>query len=543
MAAYRERVRGDPYMHEGTGPLTAAGNKAVCPEDRRAYIARHTAGTTERRLKESMTIRQAINNTVYNKYKMNCNILKFIAIFTEIKSRQMRARHILALLLCLAACIPAAYAATTRPTGPGQAVSRSGQDGFQAYFSDSTLRIDCILAGSSDSQAIYVDELYSFAGWAGRRHNLDTLPLRGNGQVELTDEADGKTIYISSFSTLFQEWQTTLEATTTRQSFENVLLVPMPKRPATLHIRLFDTHGKVCATLRHRIDPDDILIHRLSPSAPGHRYLLKSGSAEDCIDVAIVAEGYTEDEKERFYSHAQTAVSAILSHEPFKSYRDRFNFVAVALESKDSGVSVPAQDVWKDTALESNFSTFHMDRYLTTRKVGNIADRLCGIPYEHIVILANTETYGGGGIYNFYTLTTSLHDAFEPVVVHEFGHSFAGLADEYYYDDMYSPYYHPDTEPWEQNITTLADFTSKWEDMLPEGTTVPTPAVEDASLRNALSAGEDAMGFVGVYEGAGYMSKGAYRPYPDCRMKTNGAPGFCPVCRRAIERMILFYTE
>ena len=490
-----------------------------------------------------MTIRQAINNTVYNKYKMNCNILKFIAIFTEIKSRQMRARHILALLLCLAACIPAAYAATTRPTGPGQAVSRSGQDGFQAYFSDSTLRIDCILAGSSDSQAIYMDELYSFAGWAGRRHNLDTLPLRGNGQVELTDEADGKTIYISSFSTLFQEWQTTLEATTTRQSFENVLLVPMPKRPATLHIRLFDTHGKVCATLRHRIDPDDILIHRLSPSAPGHRYLLKSGSAEDCIDVAIVAEGYTEDEKERFYSHAQTAVDAILSHEPFKSYRDRFNFIAVALESKDSGVSVPAQGIWKDTALESNFSTFHMDRYLTTRKVSSIADKLCGIPYEHIVILANTETYGGGGIYNFYTLTTSLHDAFGPVVVHEFGHSFAGLADEYYYDDMYSPYYHPDTEPWEQNITTLADFSSKWEDMLPDGTPVPTPAVEDASLRDALSAGEDAGGFVGVYEGAGYMSKGAYRPYPDCRMKTNGAPGFCPVCRRAIERMILFYTE
>ena len=201
----------------------------------------------------------------------------------------MRARHILALLLCLAACIPAAYAATTRPTGPGQAVSRSGQDGFQAYFCDSTLRIDCILAGSTGSQAIYVDELYSFAGWAGRRHNLDRLPLRGNGQVELTDEADGKTIYISSFSTLFQEWQTTQEATTTRQAFENVLLVPMPKRPATLQIRLFDTHGKVCATLRHRIDPEEILIHRLSPAAPAR--------VNDISETSVARRGMTRREE------------------------------------------------------------------------------------------------------------------------------------------------------------------------------------------------------------------------------------------------------
>ena len=145
-------------------------------------------------------------------------------------------------------------------------------------------------------------------------------------------------------------------------------------------------------------------------------------------------------------------------------------------------------------------------------------DKLCGIPYEHIVILANTDTYGGGGIYNSYTLTTAHHPAFKPVVVHEFGHSFAGLADEYYYDDQYVEFYYPDSEPWEQNITTLADFESKWKDMLDDG---------KAEL----------------LEGAGYQSKGVYRPAKDCRMHTNRAEGFCPVCQRALSRVIEFYTE
>ncbi|MBP5521285.1 MAG: peptidase M64, partial [Bacteroidales bacterium] len=126
--------------------------------------------------------------------------------------------------------------------------------------------------------------------------------------------------------------------------------------------------------------------------------------------------------------------------------------------------------------------------------------------------------YGGGGIYNSYTLTTAHHASFRPVVVHEFGHSFAGLADEYYYDDQYSNYYFPDCEPWEPNITTMNDFSSKWKDML----------------------GEKG---VSVIEGGGDMSKGVWRAGPDCRMKTTTASGFCPVCRRAIERMIKFYTE
>lgn len=381
-----------------------------------------------------------------------------------------------------------------------------------------TLRMDYIFSGTDRSSEISLDEMSCFEGWAGRTFNPGKVPVRGNGQLLMTDAGTGDTLYRQSFSTLFQEWKTTEEATRIRKSFENVFLLPMPSAKAFVKIEIYDFFGNVSASLRNEVDPQDVLIRHLSPIPAPYRYLLQNGKPEEKIDVAIVAEGYASDEMDLFYSDAQAAMEAILAHEPFGEYADRFNFVAVALESADSGVSVPGKGEWKDTALKSHFNTFYMDRYLTTLRLKNMHDKLCGIPYEHIVILANTDTYGGGGIYNSYTLTTAHHPAFRPVVVHEFGHSFAGLADEYYYDDQFVEYYYPDCEPWEQNITTLFDFESKWKDMLDEG---------KAEL----------------LEGAGYQSKGVYRGSEDCRMHTNKAEGFCPVCRRAISRIIEFYTQ
>ena len=402
-----------------------------------------------------------------------------------------------------------------------------------------TLRVDYIFSGTDRSQEISLDEMLCFDGWAGRSVNLTEAPLKGNGQISLTDLATGEILYRQSFSTLFQEWQTTEEATRLRKSFENVFLLPMPTEKAVVKVELYDFRGGVSASLSHVVDPSDVLIRQIYPQPAEHQYILKSGDSKDCIDVAVVAEGYTAQEKELFYEDARKAVEAILAHKPFGDYKDRFNFVAVALESEDSGVSVPGEGEWKKTALSSHFNTFYMDRYLTTLRLKNMHDKLCGVPYEHIVILANTDTYGGGGIFNSYTLTTAHHRAFEPVVVHEFGHSFAGLADEYYYDDQFVEYYYPDCEPWEQNITTMFDFASKWNDMLPRTIAIPTD-VPQTEIWN-----EDGNGIpllVGLYEGAGYQSKGVYRPYPDCRMKTNSPKAFCPVCQRAISRIIEFYT-
>lgn len=409
------------------------------------------------------------------------------------------------------------------------AIAAGNQDTMRV---ERTLRVDYDFSGNAKVQHIALSELCSLPGWAGRHVNMDSVPLHGNGDITLTDVATHEVIYRHSFSTLFQEWLSTEEATLSARSFENTFLLPMPKREAEVCIQLYDNKGGVQTSFTHRVDPHDILIRQLDHAPiPPHRYLLRSGSAQDKIDVAIVAEGYTAQQADLFYADAQKAVNAILSHEPFKHMADRFNFIAVAAASADSDVSVPKEGLWRNTALSSHFSTFYSDRYLTTLHQRDLHNLLARIPYEHIIILANTDTYGGGGIYNAYTLTTAHHTKFEPVVVHEFGHSFAGLADEYYYDDQYENYYSSDREPWEQNLTTLKDFGAKWQDLLPRGTQIPTPPNERKVNR------------IGVYEGGGYMSKGVYRAYQDCRMKTNECAAFCPVCQRAITRMIDFYTK
>ena len=404
---------------------------------------------------------------------------------------------------------------------------------FDEYFTDKTLRVDYLFTGNTSHQAICVDELSALPRWAGRRHHLAELPLEGNGQITMRDAASDSVIYRTSFSSLFLEWLETDEARTVDRGFENTFLLPYPRRKAVVEITLLDPHHLVRTRLTHTVNPEDILIHEKGHThITPHRYLLQSGPADRCIDVAILAEGYTEEEMDTFYQDAKVACESLFGHEPFRSMKQRFNIVAVASPSEDSGVSIPRLDQWKNTAFHSHFSTFYSDRYLTTSRLKALHDALAGIDYEHIIVLANTDEYGGGGIYNSYTLTTAHHESFRPVVVHEFGHSFGGLADEYFYEeDIMSDTYPTDVEPWEPNVTTRVNFASKWADLIPEGTPMPTPA-EDFNTYQ-----------VGLYEGAAYSFKGLYRGSYNCRMRTNDYPAFCPVCQRALRRLIEFYTE
>ena len=413
------------------------------------------------------------------------------------------------------------------------AVSSTRAQVFADHFADKTLRVDYIFNGNASGQAICLDGLSALPTWAGRTHNLADLPLQGNGQIIMRNAASGKTIYTTSFSSLFQEWLETDEARNVTKGFENTFLLPYPLQPVEIEITLLDPRCNVRASMKHIVHPNDVLIEQKGNShITPHKYLLHNDSPEKCIDVAILAEGYTLQEMQTFYEDADIACKSIFDHEPFKSMKKRFNVVAVASPSTDSGVSVPRLNEWKHTAFGSHFSTFYSDRYLTTSRVKAIHDALAGIPYEHIIILANTEEYGGGGIYNSYTLTTAHHPMFRPVVVHEFGHSFGGLADEYFYDnDVMTDTYPLDIEPWEQNISTQVDFAAKWKDMLSENTPVPTPAEVSENYPT------------GVYEGGGYSAKGIFRPAENCRMRTNEYPAFCPVCQRALRRIIEFYTE
>jgi hypothetical protein len=182
--------------------------------------------------------------------------------------------------------------------------------------------------------------------------------------------------------------------------------------------------------------------------------------------------------------------------------------------------------------LNSSFYTFGTDRYLTTQDIKSVNDFAALVPHDNIIVLINSSKYGGGGVYNYYSGTTAGHVSSGKVFIHEFGHGFAGLGDEYYTSDVaYDEFYPLTVEPWEPNITTRVNFDSKWKSMIASETPVPTPA-EDR-YKNVT----------GLFEGGGYSAKGIWRPEMDCRMKSNGPKGYCSVCREAVRKMIEFYIK
>ena len=138
-------------------------------------------------------------------------------------------------------------------------ITASAQN-FDDYFADRTLRIDYIFTGNAEEQMVALDELASEEGWAGRRVNLDAVPVRGNGDIKVIDAESGNVIYKNSFSSLFQEWLVTDEASQLTKSFEATFLVPFPKKEVFVEITLLRNEGKKQASLRHKVTPDDKLI-------------------------------------------------------------------------------------------------------------------------------------------------------------------------------------------------------------------------------------------------------------------------------------------
>ena len=391
---------------------------------------------------------------------------------------------------------------------------------FNVFFLDHTLRIDYIFSGNVNEQHISLNQLFKEPHWYGKRTRLSEIPMEGNGQITVLDHHSGKIIYRNSFSTLFQEWLSYDEAKSQTRSFENVFLIPMPKDTVDVTIDLRNNRRQITASLTHQIVPNDILIRRIGEyNITPYSILQQAEDTARCIHIAYVAEGYTLQEMNVFREDARKAMGYLFSYEPFKSMRNRFQIVAVESPSQESGTSEPHKGIWKNTALHSHFDTFYSDRYLTTLNLSDLHYLLAGVPYEHIIVLVNTNKYGGGGILNSYNLSMTHHPAFRPVVVHEFGHSFAGLADEYAYDNESIPMYPYDVKPWEKNITTMVRFENKWENLIGQ---IPQ---------------------VGFYEGAGYSLKHIYRASHDCRMRTNDYPDFCPACQQAIQQVIDFYTK
>ena len=405
------------------------------------------------------------------------------------------------------------------------------QSDFNTYFEKKSLRVDFALSGNLTSQSAAIQQLREEPVWGGPVKNLIDKSGYGGYYINVYDKATDRLIYSRGFNTLFEEWRSTEQAKTETQSWTNSAAVPFPKAPVYVEITARDKADmQFHPLLRQEVDPQSIFIDRGKLKDNKVHQIQKSGDSAEKVDLVFIAEGYTTDEQEKFVADAKRFTEALFATPPFTTRRNDFNVWAVCLVSEESGTDVSGKGIFKNTALNSGYYTFGVDRYLTTPDMKSIRDAVWNVPCDAIFLLINTDMYGGGGMYNFYACGTADNPRTPVVFTHEFGHSFAGLADEYFSSEVaYQDFYNLKYEPWEPNITTLVDFDSKSKDLLPANTPIPTPL--DAEHKDKA----------GVFEGGGYLSKGIYRPMDHCMMR-DYAP-FCPACSRAILRMIDFLTD
>ena len=400
---------------------------------------------------------------------------------------------------------------------------------YDKYFTDNQLRIDYYLFGNADTVSYALDKLVKEPKWGGPRAHLIDDTGYGKYFIEVRPQGSDEILYSHGYCLLFGEWQTTDEATTTTKGFHESVVIPFPKEPVEVTFYAKTNRLVPVEKMKITVNPDDYFI-KPAPKLPYEVFdVYGDYPVENAVDIVLLPDGYTAEEMEKFKKDCQFFVQSLFSYAPYNRYQDRFNVRAVLVPSLDSDVTMPGDKLYRNTALSCSFWTFDSERYCMTYDNETMKTLAGQVPYDQIYILANTKKYGGGGIFNSYCVSTTGDSYASDVIIHEFGHGFAGLADEYAYDGTDN--YCLEVEPWEPNITTLVDFDGKWQDMIGKKTPVPTP-VEKKYEKT-----------VGVYEGAGYQLKGIYRPMIDCLMNTFKGDKFCPVCERAIERMIKHYTE
>lgn len=407
----------------------------------------------------------------------------------------------------------------------------SAQIKFDNYFEEATMRVDYSQAGNAKKANCYFEQVKKEPYWGGsKKHLID--PFRyGDYVYEVYDSVSNKLIFSRGYSTLFREWQDTPEAKIINKSFYESVVFPFPKNTVKLKIQQRSKKNEFSTIFDIYLNPKDYWVVNQPLPYKTHK-IYDSGNPSKKLDVVIIPEGYTQEEMLKFYADAERFIGYFFKAPPFKENKDKVNFWLVNAPSLESGTDIPGKNIWKHTLLNTNFYTFRSERYLTTQDVRKVRDVAACAPYDQIYILVNTKKYGGGGIYNYYNLCSSDNEYCEPVFIHEFGHGFGALADEYVYQNAkLEDYYLPKVEPWAVNITTLDNFDKKWKNMVSKKTPIPTPDKEKYSDK------------VGAFEGAGYVPKKVYRPAKNCRMRSNSAADFCPVCKKALEDMLKIYCE
>jgi hypothetical protein len=471
----------------------------------------------------------------------------------------------------------------------------SAQDAipFTEFFADSTLRIDYYHAGSKTEEFITLDRLYRQGAWGGSTHHLlDPFSL-GRYAVSVYDAASGRLLFSRSYDSYFGEYRTTDPAKKgIRHTYHESVLVPFPHRPVRVEFEKRDRRNVYHSLFSCQVDPADYHIVTESPSRRDSVYeVVVNGSPHEKVDILIIAEGYTLEERGKFESDLKKYSDIFFSWQPYRGKREKFNFRGIFSPSPQDGVDEPRQGVYRHTLLGASFNSLDSDRYLLVEDNKTLRDVAAQAPYDALLIMVNSKRYGGGGLYNDYCCFTSDGTWNEHVMLHEFGHSFAGLGDEYYTKDVaYEDFLEKGVEPNEPNITALLDPPKlKWRDLVSPGISIPTEWGQVAydslvGLRDSLSVmrgeilrGRGASqkefaaktapldtvlrtvngrlsrffldhpmrGKVGAFEGAGYLPRGFYRPTVNSLMNVfnNEERTYYPVNERAIVRMIDFFSE
>ncbi len=466
---------------------------------------------------------------------------------------------------------------------------------FDDYFLNKTMRVDYYHIGDAKEEFITIDQVYEQGTWAGNPKNLIDPFNNGKYEVKVYDIASNQLIYSRGFATYFGEYTTTNPAIQgIKRTYHETVLIPYPKNQVLFVIEKRNRENILQLLFQKKIDPADYHIIKGNNSRAEKIYeAMKNGDPHTQVDLAWIAEGYSSTDYEKFQKDVDRFIAALFQVEPFKSHQTKFNIYGVFLSSVESGVDQPRENIFRNTAINSSFNALDLDRYLLTEDNKSLQDIAAAVPFDGIVILVNSERYGGGGIYNFYAVSTVDNQLSENVFVHEFGHSFGGLADEYYSSQVaYNDFYPKGVEPTDPNITALLDPENiKWKELVSPGISIPTDWGKDEieelqaeRQKNSKEMGEQVAQLeksgaskskiervrakfkkksdeinkkinrvrekysylnhkVGAFEGAGYSARGLYRPMMNCLMFSNREKEFCKVCQRAIERMIEFYCE
>ena len=440
-----------------------------------------------------------------------------------------------------------------------------------------TMRVDYYHTGNAGEERYSLDAVVLEGEWPGRLDRLVDDTNLGKYLFEVLDRKTNRILYSRGFASIYGEWETTDEAKQMHRTFHESVRFPAPEAPVQLVLKKRDPQNAFREVWSVVVDPASQAVDRSAPPAGARVWaVMQNGPARDKVDLLLMGDGYTAAEMEKWHSDARRLTDILFSQPPFRERRSAFNVWAVDTPADESGVTRPSDGVWRRSPLGASYDAFGSERYVLTFDNKRMREIAAAAPYEFVEIVVNDRKYGGGGIFNLYATVAADNASTPYVFVHEFGHHFAGLADEYYTSDVSYNKDEVRLEPWEPNATADPQ-AGKWKDLIGAGTLLPTPwakaEFETAEKRTqarrreiraqhrpesemeALFASELAGmtpllarppygNKAGAFEGAMYEAHGYYRPEADCMMFTrNTTRGFCSVCRRAIERVIDLYAR